>query len=87
MTVSAIDSAVYGNLFSTAAMRATFADAARLQRMLEVEAALARAQAKLGLIPTEAAAEITAKADLARFDLAAIRAGTELAGYPIIPLV
>ena len=87
MTVSAIDSAVYGNLFTTAAMRAAFADAARLQRMLDVEAALARAQAKLGLIPAEAAAEIAAKADLSRFDLAAIGAGTVLAGYPIIPLV
>jgi 3-carboxy-cis,cis-muconate cycloisomerase len=87
VTVSAIDSAVYGNLFSTAAMRAAFADEARLKRMLEVEAALARAEARLGLIPAEAAAEITAKAELAGFDLAAIRAGTELAGYPIVPLV
>jgi 3-carboxy-cis,cis-muconate cycloisomerase len=87
MTVGAVDSAIYGNLFTTAAMRAAFADAARLQRMLDVEAALARAQAKLGLIPAEAAAEIAAKADLGRFDPAAIRAGTELAGYPIIPLV
>ena len=42
---------------------------------------------KLGLIPASAAAEITAKAEVARFDLDAIRAGTELAGYPIIPLV
>jgi 3-carboxy-cis,cis-muconate cycloisomerase len=87
MTVGAVDSAIYGNLFTTTAMRAAFADAARLQRMLDVEAALARAQAKLGLIPAEAAAEIAAKADLGRFDPAAIRAGTELAGYPIIPLV
>jgi 3-carboxy-cis,cis-muconate cycloisomerase len=87
MTVGAIDSAVYGNLFTTGAMREVFGDRARLQRMLDVEAALARAQARLGLIPAEAAAEITAKAEAARFDLDAIRAGTELAGYPIIPLV
>ena len=87
MTVSAVDSAIFGGLFTTAAMRAVFADAARLQRMLDVEAALARAQARLGLIPAAAAAEITAKARLERFDLAAIRRGTELAGYPIVPLV
>jgi 3-carboxy-cis,cis-muconate cycloisomerase len=87
VTVSAIDSAVYGDLFATAAMRAAFADEARLQRMLDVEAALARAQAKLGLIPAAAAVEITTRADLAGFDPAAIRAGAELAGYPIIPLV
>ena len=87
MTVGAINSAVYGNLFTTAAMRAAFGDRARLQRMLDVEAALARAEAKLGLIPAEAAAEIAAKAEVGCFDLDAIRAGTELAGYPIIPLV
>jgi 3-carboxy-cis,cis-muconate cycloisomerase len=87
MTVSAVDSAVFGGLFTTAAMRAVFADQARLQRMLDVEAALARAQAKLGLIPRAAAEEIAAKARLERFDLEAIRRGTELAGYPIVPLV
>jgi 3-carboxy-cis,cis-muconate cycloisomerase len=87
MTVSAVDSAIFGGLFSTAAMRAVLADQARLQRMLDVEAALARAQARLGLIPAAAAAEITAKARLEHFDLEAIRRGTELAGYPIVPLV
>jgi hypothetical protein len=34
MTVSAVDSAIFGGLFTTAAMRAVFADQARLQRML-----------------------------------------------------
>jgi 3-carboxy-cis,cis-muconate cycloisomerase len=87
MSVSPIDSSVYGGLFTTPAMRAVFSDEARLQRMLDVEAALARAQAQLGLIPTEAATEITANADIARFDLAAIGKATELVGYPIVPLV
>jgi 3-carboxy-cis,cis-muconate cycloisomerase len=87
MTVSAADSAIFGGLFTTAAMRAVFSDESRLQRMLDVEAALARAQARLGLIPAAAAAEITAKARLERFDIEAVRRGTELAGYPIVPLV
>jgi 3-carboxy-cis,cis-muconate cycloisomerase len=87
MTVSAVDSAIFGGLFTTAAMRAVFSDETRLQRMLDVEAALARAQARLGIIPAAAAAEITAKARLERFDLDALRRGTELAGYPIVPLV
>jgi 3-carboxy-cis,cis-muconate cycloisomerase len=87
VSVSPIDSSVYRGLFTTPAMRAVFADEARLQRMLDVEAALARAQAKLGLIPAEAAREITAEADVSRFDLAAIGRGTELVGYPIVPLV
>jgi 3-carboxy-cis,cis-muconate cycloisomerase len=87
VTVSAIDSAVYGNLFTTTAMRAAFGDEARLQRMLDVEAALARAEAEVGLIPAAAAAQITARARLDQVDLGAIRAGTELVGYPVVPLV
>jgi 3-carboxy-cis,cis-muconate cycloisomerase len=87
MSVSPIDSSVYGGLFTTPAMRAVFSDEARLQRMLDVEAALARAQAKLGLIPAAAAAEIGAKAEIARFNLAEIGRGTELVGYPIVPLI
>ena len=87
MSISPVDSTVYGGLFTTPAMRAVFSDHARLQRMLDVEAALARAEAKLGLIPAEAAAEISAKADVARFDLEAIGQGTALVGYPVVPLV
>jgi 3-carboxy-cis,cis-muconate cycloisomerase len=87
VSISPVDSTVYGGLFTTPAMRAVFADHARLQRMLDVEAALARAEAKLGLIPAEAAAEISAKADVARFDLEAIGQGTALVGYPVVPLV
>jgi 3-carboxy-cis,cis-muconate cycloisomerase len=68
-------------------MRALFSDQARLQRMLDVEAALARAEAGIGLISAEAAAEIGAKAEVGRFDLAAIGRATELVGYPIVPLV
>jgi 3-carboxy-cis,cis-muconate cycloisomerase len=79
--------ALLGPLFSTPEAAALFDDRARLQGMLDFEAALARAEAKVGLIPSEAAEEITAKADVARFDLAAIGEGTELVGYPIVPLV
>ena len=43
-------------------MKAVFEEETRLQRLLDVEAALARAEAKVGLIPREAAAEIAAKA-------------------------
>src|SRR5437870_8773760 len=43
-------------------MKRIFEEEARLQRLLDVEAALARAEAKVGLVPREAAAEITKKA-------------------------
>ena len=43
-------------------MKAIFAEESRLQRLLDVESALARAQGKLGTIPAAAAKEITEKA-------------------------
>jgi adenylosuccinate lyase len=44
-------------------MREVFEEEAKLQTWLDVEAALARAHAKLGKIPNKAAAEISRKAD------------------------
>ncbi|HEX6143419.1 MAG TPA: 3-carboxy-cis,cis-muconate cycloisomerase, partial [Geminicoccaceae bacterium] len=87
VTVHPIDSSVLGELFSTAAMNALFDDQARLQRMLDVEAALARAQARLGLIPEAAAEEITARARLDRLETGGLGPATLLTGYPIVPLV
>jgi adenylosuccinate lyase len=48
--------------YGRAKMKGIFEEGARLQRLLDVEAALARAEAKIGLIPREAAAEIAKKA-------------------------
>ncbi|HJU29598.1 MAG TPA: hypothetical protein VJ718_10525, partial [Candidatus Binataceae bacterium] len=65
MAATALDSAILANLFSTEAMRSAFSDRNRIQRYLDVEAALARVEARLGVIPSDAAAEITrcARAD------------------------
>src|SRR6185369_9376973 len=57
------------------------------QSWLDVEAALAQAQAELGIIPAAAAREIVAKAHLKYLDLAAVRAGLEKTGHPLVPLV
>ena len=43
-------------------MKRIFEEDSRLQRLLDVEAALARAESKVGLVPLEAAAEIAKKA-------------------------
>ena len=59
MGIGALDSAIFADMFGTAAMREAFGDDAFLARCVEVEAALARAQGKLGIIPAEAAAAIT----------------------------
>src|SRR5262245_7372535 len=68
-------------------VRALFTEAARFQSWLDVEAALAQAQAELGIIPDAAAREITRKAHLSYLDLAAVQAGLARTGHPIVPLV
>ncbi len=88
MTLSALDSGLLGPLFTTPAMKACFSDPARLDAMLEAEAALARAQAKLGLVPPELAEALLAGAlTLRRWDIAALGQATALAGVPAIPFV
>jgi 3-carboxy-cis,cis-muconate cycloisomerase len=74
-------------MFSTPEMLALFSDAALVQRYLDVEVALARAQAGLGLIPERAAAAIGAVAQVERIDWDRLAAGTLNVGYPILPLV
>ncbi|HUF88232.1 MAG TPA: adenylosuccinate lyase family protein [Thermohalobaculum sp.] len=82
-----IRSRLWGEMFGTAAMQAVFADEATVQRYLDIEAALAQAQAKLGIIPAEAADAIGTAADVARVDWARLSARTQVVGYPILPLV
>jgi 3-carboxy-cis,cis-muconate cycloisomerase len=87
MPVNPADGAVLGALYGTDAMRSAMGEDAFLQRMLDVEAALARAQARLGIIPAEAAAAITAAADATRLDRPAMAAATRNTGYPVVALV
>jgi adenylosuccinate lyase len=68
-------------------VRALFTEHARFQSWLDVEAALAQAEAELGIIPKQAAEEITRKAHLEYLDLDAIRAGLAKTGHPIVPVV
>ncbi|NDU71319.1 3-carboxy-cis,cis-muconate cycloisomerase [Actinomadura sp. DSM 109109] len=66
---------------------AATSDLAYLTAMLDAEAALARAQAGLGIIPAAAAVAITAAADAGRFDLAGIARRARASGNPVVPLV
>src|SRR5438105_2374863 len=68
-------------------VRALFTEHARFQSWLDVEAALAQAQAELGIIPAAAAKEIISKAHLKYLDLAAVRSGLAKTGHPLVPLV
>src|SRR5438477_10423516 len=92
MTIGVLSSTLFGDMFGTAAMRAVFGELAFLGRCAEVEAALARAQARLGIVPGEAAAAIseaaaTVVADPGSLDLERLKRETENVGYPILPLV
>src|SRR5947209_16064695 len=92
MTLGMLSSTLFGDIFGTAAMRATFGELAFLARCAEVEAALARGQARLGIVPSDAAAAISQAAAAVAgnpetLDLARLKRETETVGYPILPLV
>ncbi|MGQ7956362.1 3-carboxy-cis,cis-muconate cycloisomerase [Pseudomonas sp. SP16.1] len=73
--------------FTAPAMRAIFCDAGRVQGMLDFEAALARAEARVGLIPPEAVAPIAAACRAELYDFAALAQAIASAGNSAIPLV
>jgi len=68
-------------------IRALYRLESRWQAWLDVEAALARAQAELGIIPAAAAEAIAAKAKLALMDRARIDEGLARTGHTLVPLV
>ena len=74
-------------LYASAAMRAIMSDRTRLQRMLDFEAALAQAEAALGVIPAASAAAIGAACDAAQYDIAALVAAQEPSGNIAIAVV
>ncbi|HEX5327406.1 MAG TPA: adenylosuccinate lyase family protein [Acetobacteraceae bacterium] len=87
MPTNPADGPILGTLYGSDAMRAMFDERAWFQRMLDVEAALARVQARLGLIPSAAAAAISAAAQVERLDTAELAARARNVGYPVVGLV
>ncbi|HTR26749.1 MAG TPA: 3-carboxy-cis,cis-muconate cycloisomerase [Terriglobales bacterium] len=79
--------ALLDSLFGSAAMGEVFSDSARLQGMLDFEAALARAEAKCGMMPAAAAEAIAAKCRAELLDFEALSAATAVSLNPAIPLV
>lgn len=77
---------LFDKIFAGRAMGAVFSDSAHVQGMLDFEAALARAEAKAGVIPVAAVAPIAAACDAGLYDLAAIGAAAREAGNTFIPL-
>jgi len=82
-----VSNQLFDAYFTTPAMRAIFCDAGRVQGMLDFEAALARAEARVGLIPASAVAAIESACKAEHYDFAALAQSIATAGNSAIPLV
>ena len=80
-------SAFYSRGYTTPEAKAVFCDLRRLQRWLDVEAALALAQGELGMIPAAAAEKLASTARLEICDQEAIKQGIAATGHSLIPLL
>ncbi|NMF97514.1 adenylosuccinate lyase family protein [Aromatoleum toluolicum] len=87
MGASIIDSSIFGNIFSTDAMRQVWSDRNRTEKYLDIERALAVVQGRLGIIPQEAADEIVKNCDIDKIDMDKLREQTERIGYPVLGVV
>lgn len=87
MTARLADSAMYGHLWGTPETRAVFDEPARLQGWLDVLAALARAQASVGLVPAAAAMVITERARVELLDLDVVAEQTRRSGHSTVGLI
>ncbi|HKZ70519.1 MAG TPA: adenylosuccinate lyase family protein, partial [Anaerolineales bacterium] len=82
-----VDSVFLKDLYGTPEMRAVFDDMSLLQKWLDTEAALAQSEAELGLIPVEAAAEISKRARVDQLDLERMKHLVDETVHPLMPLI
>ena len=82
-----VDSRFYSGGYTTVEARRIFCDLRRYQHWLDVEAALALAQAELGIIPHAAAENIQQNARICLLDLDGIRKGLQLTNHSLMPLL
>lgn len=87
MSTTVYDSILFKNMFNTAEMSAIFSDKSLIEKYIETEIALAKAEARCGVIPQNAADQIEKEAKFEGLDLALMQHQTEIVGYPILPLV
>lgn len=82
-----VDSQFYGRRYSTSATRRIFCDHCRFQRWLDVEAALAEAEADLGIIPAAAASAIRRAAQVQLLDLGLVQQEIQRTGHSLVGLL
>ena len=86
-STTVLDSILFRDAFGTPAMREVFSDFNLISRYAEVEIALAKAEARCGVIPVDAAEVIAKRTNVAALDFDLLRSETDIVGYPILPLV
>src|ERR1039458_7243176 len=84
---SGIDSELFRDKYGTAEMRNVFSARNTIQQWLNVEAALAEAEAEVGLVPVWAAEVIRSRARAELIPLRLLRARYAIVGYPILPML
>jgi 3-carboxy-cis,cis-muconate cycloisomerase len=82
-----LDCEVLGDLFGSSEVREVFDSRALVQAWLDVECALAKAEAAAGVIPGWAAKRIASEADAGGFDLTDLRKGVDRTLHPLVPFV
>lgn len=82
-----LQSDYFSGMFGTSDMQDVFADTGRFKSWLETEAAIAKVQGALGLIPQTASDRIQAAAKLENIDTDAMHEEYSRVGFPILPLV
>ncbi|NLT95172.1 MAG: adenylosuccinate lyase [Clostridia bacterium] len=87
MSSHMIDSILFSHVVSTEEMKEVFNEKNNVQKLLDVEAALARAEAELGVIPKEAADEICSKAKVENIQFDKVREGILKVGHTLVPLL
>lgn len=87
MNAHIIDSGIFGDMVSTPEMKAIFDDEGILQKWLDVEAALALAQAELGVIPQRAGDVIAEKAKVECIDQEYMMADLQKSGHWVVSMV
>ncbi|KAF9267484.1 L-Aspartase-like protein [Marasmius fiardii PR-910] len=87
-SISVYDS-IFRTVFTNEEIRAVFSDKAYISRCIEAEIALAKAEASLGVIPSDAAEQIAAGCQGAtdQLDWERLQHDAEIVGYPILGLV
>ncbi len=86
MNTGMFESCITGHWFNPQAVE-LWSDVKTIQAWLDVEAALAQAQAKLGIIPEECAQKITQSANADLLNIDAIKQGIRETCHPFVPVL